>query len=452
MQKQEQLYEQALDYIYSFIDHSLTRNLRYSPEKFNLDRMKSFMEIIGNPQRDYKVIHVAGTKGKGSTCAILNSILTASGYNTGFYASPHMIDFRERIRIGNQMISKAELIDYVEKLKPYIKQVKGLTTFEIVTGLAFKYFSDKGAEFAVVEVGMGGRLDATNVVSPLLSVITTISHDHMKILGKTLQKIAHEKAGIIKHNIPVVISRQKKSAKDEIIRIAKENQARVINAEDQFLLKRKSYSLNGQSFSIQASAPKAEMQYYSKSEFFLPLMGDHQLDNVQTALSCVHELRENGYEISVESIQKGIKSIKWPGRFEVVSKEPLIIVDGAHNRDSFRKLKKTLDTYLNGKRKILIFGASEDKEVKLMLSIIRSSIDLLIVTKSRHPRALESFVLEERAKDLGIPCISAKTVEEGIDLAVENFTSNTAIIATGSIFIAGAVKEILKTRKRGENA
>ena len=163
--------------------------MRYSPEKFNLDRVKDFMQIMGNPHYDYKVIHVAGTKGKGSVCAMLTSILTAAGYKCGFYSSPHMIDFRERIRIGNQMISKAELVACVDYLKSYINQIKELTTFEIITGLAFKYFSDQDVDFAMVEVGMGGRLDATNVVNPVLSVITTISHDHMKIFGRVFPMI-----------------------------------------------------------------------------------------------------------------------------------------------------------------------------------------------------------------------------------------------------------------------
>lgn len=450
MQNQDLLYEKALDYIYSFIDHSLTRNLRYSPKKFNLDRMKAFMDVLGNPQNAYKVIHVAGTKGKGSTCAMLTGILTAAGYKTGFYSSPHMIDFRERIRIGIEKISKYDLSVYVEKLKPFINKIDDLTTFEIITGLALKYFADQGADFAVVEVGMGGRLDATNVVEPLLSIITTISHDHMKILGNTLAKIAREKAGIIKQNTPVIISKQKKSAKDEIVKIAKSNNAQVIQSEDHFVLEKTSYSLEGQAFRI-IGRGSGSFKTSKSDEVFLPLIGDHQLDNVKTALNCVYELRKIGYEIPFEGIKTGLKSLEWPGRFEVISKDPLTIVDGAHNRDSFRKLEETINMYLKDKYKILIFGASEDKEVKLMLTIIQSSIDLLIVTRSRHPRALESGFLEEKARELGIPCLATETVEEGIDLAEKNYSSNSVIIAAGSIFIAGAVKDIVQTRDGGED-
>ena len=215
-------YSQALDYIYSFVDYSLTRNLRYSPEKFDLKRMRSFLELLDNPQQNYKVVHVAGTKGKGSTAAMIASILSASGYKTGFYTSPHMIDFSERIRIGDDLISHKEITDYVNLLEPAIKKVPELTTFEIITGMAFKYFSDNKVDFGVIEVGMGGRFDATNVVKPQISVITSISFDHTKVLGKTLKKIAFEKAGIIKENIPVIVSKQKSSPLNEIKKIARE--------------------------------------------------------------------------------------------------------------------------------------------------------------------------------------------------------------------------------------
>ena len=198
----DKTYSQALDYIYSFVDYSLTKNLRYSPEKFDLKRMRAFLGLLNNPQNNFKIIHVAGTKGKGSTAAMIASVLSAAGYKTGFYTSPHMIDFSERIRIGDKLIAHKEIADYVNQLEPIIRQVPELTTFEIITGMAFKYFSDQKVDFGVIEVGMGGRFDATNVVKPRISVITSISFDHTKVLGKTLKKIAFEKAGIIKRKYP----------------------------------------------------------------------------------------------------------------------------------------------------------------------------------------------------------------------------------------------------------
>lgn len=455
MKNIEQAYQQALDYIYSFIDYSLTRNLRYSAEKFNLERMARFMELMGNPQDDYKIIHVAGTKGKGSTCAMLTSILTTAGYKTGFYSSPHMIEFTERIKIGDRQISKSRLADCVECVKPFVAKVEKLTTFEIITGIAMKYFSDEKVDFAVLEVGMGGRLDATNVVKPMISVITSISHDHTKVLGSTLAKIAKEKAGIIKPYVPVVIAKQKKAAEEMILSVALEKQAKIIDIRQELKIKKMRFSLDGQYFSIK---PSKEGIYSKKdiderlweTEFFMPLLGDHQLNNAATAIACVLELSNYGYRISIDDMIKGFGQIDWPGRFEIISRQPLIIIDGAHNRDSIRKFKATIDLYLPGKKKILIFGASEDKEVKLMLSILQPSIDRLIITKAKHPRALEVEDIEKIARDLGFNYDLTGNVEESLEIALKKCESDSVILAAGSIFIAGAVKEIWSSHMEGD--
>jgi len=445
----EKQYEEALNYIYSFIDYSLTRNLRYSPEKFDLSRMVRFAQSIGNPQNDYKVIHVAGTKGKGSTGAMIANILTCAGYKTGFYSSPHMIDFTERFRIGSRQISKSRLVELVNAIQAYVAMEKELTTFEIITGIAFQYFSQEKVDFAVVEVGMGGRLDATNVVSPVLSVITSISHDHMKVLGNTLPRIAGEKAGIIKPGVPVVVAPQKSTVEDVLRRTAEKNNSRLVRPRDYLKIQKISNSLLGQHFAITLAA-----QYKSaltdafpfERDLFLPLMGDHQLENARTALTCVLELRKLGYVIKSRPIEEGLRTIEWPGRFEIISREPLIIIDGAHNRDSFRKLCATIKEYLPGKKRILIFGASEDKEVELMLKIIQPCVDLLVITKTDHPRALDGNEIQQHAQKIGIESKVTNSVEEALDRALRIYNNNSVIIATGSIFIAGAIKEIWSKR------
>lgn len=430
-------YSQALDYIYSFVDYSLTKNLRYSPEKFNLKRMRDFLELLDNPQQNYKVIHVAGTKGKGSTCAMLASILGKGGYKTGFYTSPHMIDFCERIRIGDAQIAHQEIVDYINILEPVINKVPELTTFEIITGLAFKYFADKKIEFGVIEVGMGGRFDATNVVQPLVSVITSISFDHMKVLGKTLKKIAFEKAGIIKKGIPVVVSKQKFSPLKEIKRIAEERKARLIYAPNIFKVEAGPYSLKGQSFTLQKNKDLPV-------NFTIPLLGDHQIDNAVTTLVCIEELRRQGFDIGSEAIAAGFKNIKWAGRFEVINQKPLVIIDGAHNLDSFRVLADTINKYMPEKQVILIFGASEDKDIKSMLKIIQPVIKTLIITRSEHPRAMELFRIENIAGYLNIPFVIEENIKDAIGEALVRCDDITAIVAAGSIFIAGAVKENFK--------
>ena len=430
-------YSQALDYIYSFVDYSLTKNLRYSPEKFDLRRMRVFLELLNNPQNNYKIIHVAGTKGKGSTAAMITSILIASGYKTGFYTSPHMIDFSERIRIGDDLISHDEIAKYVAQLEPVVMKVPELTTFEIITGLAFKYFSDYKVDFGVIEVGMGGRFDATNVVKPQISVITSISFDHMKVLGKTLKKIAFEKAGIIKENIPVIVSKQKTSPLNEIKKIALERNARIIYAPELYKVETRTHSLEGQTFSIM----KAKESFIDIS---IPLLGDHQIDNAVTAYACIKELINQGVKIGSDAILEGFKNIKWPGRFEIINQKPLVIIDGAHNLDSFKKLSETIKKYLPGKKIILIFGASEDKAVESMLETIKPLIKTLIITRSEHPRAMELNKVESIAKSLNLPFVVEGNIKNAIGEALVHCDDMTAIIASGSIFIAGAVKENFK--------
>ena len=430
-------YSQALDYIYSFVDYSLTRNLRYSPEKFNLSRMEDFLGLIGNPHQDYKVIHVAGTKGKGSTCAMITSILTKNGLKVGFYSSPHMIDFTERIRIGDVQISHQQIVNYINMMDTAIRKVPELTTFEIITGLALKYFADSHVDFAVVEVGMGGRFDATNVIHPEVTAITSISFDHTKVLGKTLKKIAFEKAGIIKNGIPVIVTKQKTSALEIIKKIAKERNSRLVYVPNTYQAKSVMCSLNGQGFTIFKNGKKI-------LEASIPLLGDHQLDNALTAFGCIEELKDQGIAINEAAISSGFCEIKWPGRFEIINKNPLIIIDCAHNVDSVKKLRDTVLKYLEGKQIILIFGVSEDKDAAKMLKILQPLVKTMIITKSQHPRAMELNKIQDIAEMLTIPWIRKEDIKNAIGEALVISEEITAILATGSIFIAGAIKENFK--------
>jgi dihydrofolate synthase/folylpolyglutamate synthase len=428
-------YQEALDYIYSFVDYSLTKNLRYSPEKFNLSRMIRFLELIGNPHQDYATIHVAGTKGKGSICAMISSILSHSGYTTGFYSSPHMIDFNERIRIGDHLISHEKIAEYVDYLKPFINQVEQITTFEITTALAFKYFSDQKVDFAVIEVGLGGRFDATNVITPNVSVISTISFDHTKILGNTLSKIAFEKSGIIKKNVPVVVSRQKKTAIKMIQNIALEQSSPLINAKESFRVVSGHKTLDYQEFIIHGSLS-------STGCIKLPLIGDHQLDNARTAFAVIDELRYQGVKISPTAVKQGFEQVEWPGRFEILQRNPLVIIDGAHNPDSFRNLAKTIKEYLTGRKVIFVLGVSADKNIRTMMKIIKPVVDHLIITKSAHPRAMDIEKIQELADAIGISSVCVERVEDAKEKAESLTNENSVIIAAGSIFIAGAFREM----------
>jgi dihydrofolate synthase/folylpolyglutamate synthase len=441
----EREYQRSLDYIYSFIDLSITRNLRYSPDKFDLSRMYGVMSLLGDPQLSYDVVHVAGTKGKGSICAMTASIMREAGYKVGFYSSPHMIDFRERIKVNNIEISRQSINNYVIKLRPIFNSVEKISTFEIITAIAFKYFADQQVDIAVIEVGMGGRLDATNVVQPIVSIISPVSHDHMKILGNTIAKIAKEKAGIIKKSIPVILSPQKISAIEEIKIIAKRKGSLIIDTSEKYTFEQIDYSLEKQSFIIKEKLihpPNTRSPIYE-----IPLLGDHQINNAITAFACVRRLRELGYEINENALKNGFAKVEWPGRFEVVCQKPLIIVDGAHNRDSFRKIRNTIKKYLTGKKVTLIFGASEDKEVKLMLKIIKPYIDHFIFTKSEHPRALGLDKLEKFASSLDLNNYSISEIDSIIPLILRNSDQKKAYIASGSIFIAGAIKQLFTNQE-----
>lgn len=437
MQKDDQ-YQKALDFLYAHIDLSIARHLRYSPERFNLERMRKVMRLLGNPQENYPIIHVAGTKGKGSTCAMIANILTQSGYRTGFYSSPHIVDFRERIRIDNVLISKEKLVAYVGILKNTEDIIPEVSTFELITALAFKYFSDEKVDVGVIEVGMGGRFDATNVVDPVLSVITSISMDHKQILGNRIEDIAFEKAGIIKKGKPVILSEQRPEVVEVIRNIATQKGSELILANQDYMPRSLQRARDGQLFEFQhKNGTKSE-------SFYLPLIGDHQLSNALTVYALVIKLQALGWQIPVSSIEAGFRTVHWPGRLEIVHENPLIIVDGAHNPDSFEKLKIAILQYFKGREIMFIFGASEDKEIQKMLSIIAPVVHQIILTQANHPRAASVATLEKIGKELGIGFISTPQVEEGIETAIQLASPKTVILAAGSLFIAGAVKQVMQ--------
>jgi len=450
----ENEYQKALDYLYSHIDYSLTRNLRYSPEKFNLDRMYKFLEKLGNPHLDYSTIHIAGTKGKGSVCAMIASVLKTAGYRTGFYSSPHMQEFTERIRINGSVISKKEFAIIVNEIKPVAETIEDLTTFEITTAASFHYFSKKNVEVAIIEVGLGGRLDATNVVNPIVSVITPISLDHVKILGDTIEKIAVEKAGIIKSNRPVVVAPQTVCVNKIIEKIANERFAPVTRIKQDIIYQQLSHSYDYQTFllwhSMNSEGAYSGYKDNKKEciELSIPLLGEHQMQNAATAFRTLEILKENGFRITDEELKKGFKEVVWPGRFEILNKHPFLIIDSAHNVDSTRKLIKAIDDYFPGFQVILIFGASEDKDIDGMLKLLSKRAEKIILTKAFHPRAIEPVeickVLEKYTNDIVTTC----NCEEALESAKLLMANNKLILASGSIFIAAAIRNLWNGNKK----
>ena len=429
----EQKYNLAIDYLYSYVDYSLKHSSEMAKAEFNLDRMFALLNLLGNPHQAYPILHVAGTKGKGSTSALCASALTAAGYKTGLYTSPHLLDYVERIQVDGQPISHQMLVDLVEEIKPAVDRIEKLTTFEITTALAFLAFAKLGCTAAVFEVGLGGRLDATNVVTPRVSVITSLSMDHMAVLGNTLAKIAGEKAGIIKDGVPVVSAPQKDEALEVIMRVARSKGSRLTLVGKNLTFESIDHSLDGQSLKIHAP----NLQPSNLPTFHLPLLGDHQRVNAATAYAA---LRASGLNVPDEAIQRGFAQVQWPARFEVARREPPVIFDSAHNDDSFARLRETLETYFPDKMVYLIFGASEDKNIPGMFREMKSRIRRLIVTRANHPRALEVGRIQGLADQAGVPSEAAEPVEAALARALElSQKDGSIVLSAGSMFVTAEV-------------
>lgn len=450
------IYQETLDYLYTFVDFSLTRNFQYSPENFNLTRMEELLRLLGDPQRTCPVIHIAGTKGKGSTAALVANGLKCSGLNVGFYTSPHLQDFNERIQVDGTAVSPQEFVDLVEEIKPFLGRFEQPPTFfELVTALAFLYFSHKKTDVAVVEVGLGGRLDSTNVVTPLVSVITSLSMDHMAVLGDTLAKIAAEKAGIIKTDRPVVSSPQIEEAARVVEQAAAEHGSRLVLIGQDYRFCADTHSLDGQTFLVWRKDDQAEMDLFldgaeavpSARKLKIPLLGYHQIQNAVTAYAALQVAREEGLPVTEEGIRIGFETALWPGRFEILQRDPLLVIDSAHNRDSALRLRLALDDYLPGKAVILVFGASEDKDIPGMFSELLPRVKRMIATQSIHPRAANADNLVTLAHKYGTPARAVVPVEKALDLALELAErEDAAVVAAGSLFIAAAVRTVWQER------
>ncbi len=431
-------YQQALDYIYSYIDYE-TMHVPYDAANYDLRRMEELLVRLGNPHLKARSVHISGTKGKGSTAAMIASALTASGYTTGLYTSPHLNDLRERIRVDGELISEAELVTLVERLKPEVEAVNNkaiygeLTTFELLTALGFAHFKLKGVDFQVLEVGLGGRLDATNVIKPEVCIITSVSFDHMEVLGNSLAEIAAEEAGIIKPGSIVITSPQR----DEVARVIDETclncGARLVRVGSDVTWRSLSFDLNRQLLVV-----KGRLGSYKLS---IPLLGQHQLGNAATAVAALEVLAEKGFNICRDSIIDGLARVSWPGRLQILRRRPLIVVDGAHNPDSAQKLRQSLEQYFGFDRAILVIGASSDKDIAGIISELFSLFDKVIVTCSRHPRAMAPALLKTEFARHGVETQVAEGVSIALSQALALAGDRDLICVTGSLFVVAEAIE-----------
>lgn len=412
--------------------------------RLGLENIQAVLEDFGNPHLGYPVIHVAGTNGKGSVCAMLERIFRLHGFRTGLYTSPHLVDVRERIQVDGSLISEKELKELLDKIEKSEKRLKSsglvggaLTYFEILTIAAFLYFSRKKVALAVLEVGMGGRFDATNVVRPEVSVITTISYDHQQYLGSTLEKIAFEKAGIIKKNVPCVCGVRSGEALRVIRKRCREEDAPLVLV----------FGRNRQ-FSVEKDGPGEIFLYRTDSDsykFRPSLPGRHQGENAAVAITVSETMRDGGWKLRKKKIIQGIESTSWPGRLEIVSSLPTVVLDGCHNEAGAmmvnRFWKKTFK-----RPAILVFGVMKDKEIEKIASWLFPLAARIILTRPSLERAARPLDIAARMPEYRSKYFLEEDVPSALSLALSLSGGQMPVLVAGSLFLVGETRQLLKAQ------
>ncbi len=430
-------YKKALSYLYSLTDYEKDRIARYDPETLDLSRVESALAALNNPHHQFQSVHIAGTKGKGSVAAMGDAALRAAGLRVGLYTSPHLHSFRERIRVNGDMIPVEDVLNVLATCRPIFDGIPGITTFEAMTVLAFAFFAQRQVDWAVLEVGLGGRLDATNVVTPQVAVITSLSYDHTYWLGNTLAEIAYEKAGIVKAGVPTVCEPQAAKALAVIRQVCAERNSPLTLIGEDWTLEVGPILRQGQRFQLFHQAETSPLA----GEYWLPLPGRHQLNNAAAAIAAIDRLRQQGLGINPEQVREGLASIQWPGRFEILRERPPLVVDCAHNGDSATKLAETLRDCFPGQRWTLVFGASNDKDISGMLRALAPQTKRLLAAHSHHARAMPPEQIAEQAQDaqVTVPVEPAGDVASALDEALRR--QDDAICVTGSVFVVAEARE-----------
>jgi dihydrofolate synthase/folylpolyglutamate synthase len=420
-------YKSAIDFLYG---------LETSKIKLGLERTVNLLEASGNPHRRFKSIHVAGTNGKGSVACYLNSILFHNGMRTGLFTSPHLVDYRERIRVDGTIIPGPVLAELVAELKGPIIDT-GASYFEATTVLAFEYFARKAVDMGVVEVGMGGRLDSTNVLAPALSCITSVDFDHVRYLGRTLSRIAGEKAGIIKPGIPVVCGRLSKRASGAIRSIAASRKSPVFEVGRDASWRSIRMDLNGSAFQYRGRTGERTVE--------LEAPGLHHMANAATALLAVDVLRDAGYDLSDEAVDTGLRKAVWPGRFHLLRKRPPVICDAAHNVSGTRILVRSLRALGVG-NVTTVFGVLRDKDFGKMLPLLAGCSERFVLTKPDSGRALPLVRLKDTARLLGLRSSATASVERAVKAALEICGRTKPMLICGSLYALGEAMKALDYR------
>ena len=435
-------YPNAINALLSLVDHERSVPGPRQKAIVDLSRMERFLERLGNPHRQAATVHVAGTKGKGSTAAMCDAVLKAAGHRTGFNSSPHIHHFRERIRLNSEPVTETGFADLVEKIWPYrlaegdTTESGAVTLFEFITGMAFQCFAQEQVAYQTVEVGLGGRLDATNVVQPDVAVITSISLDHTAILGSSLGEIAGEKAGIIKPGSTVVIAPQMPEAGDVIHQRCAELNARAIQVgqvDSDVTWREGRINARGQSLTVSGR--------FGDYDIDLPLLGSFQQENAATAVAALEVLAEQGHHIPAEAISQGLGQVSWPCRMEIIASDPLVMTDGAHNPYSIDALLSSLPRYLPHRRLIIAAGFSRDKNVAQMVQRMCRENPVVFATRSRHPRSLPASAVATLFEKEGQDSTVTSSTEAALNLAMDSAGPEDLVLVTGSLFVAAEARE-----------
>ncbi|EKS4345751.1 bifunctional folylpolyglutamate synthase/dihydrofolate synthase [Clostridium sporogenes] len=429
------------------MDYKEAREYIQSKAKFGsnlgLERTEKLLELLENPHKRLRCIHIAGTNGKGSTTAMISAVLKESGYKVGMYTSPYIEEFEERIQINNYNIPKDDLSHIITKVANVVEKVENMgygnpTEFEIITVAMFYYFCLKKVDFAVIEVGLGGRLDSTNVLEPILSIITSISYDHMNILGETLEKIAYEKAGIIK-KAPVIIYPQKKESEKIIEKVCKEKKSELIKVEDNLI--------NVKREIIQKNIGQQSFKLKTKEDTYnicLSLLGEHQIKNCIVVILAIEKLIKLGIKIEKIYIISALKKVKWPARLEIVNKNPLTVIDGAHNMEGIEGLKNNVNKYFKYNKLILILGILKDKQVEDMIKTLVPLADRVLTVTPHNDRGESSKELMHIALKYNNNCEYLEDYKECYNKGKSYYEEGDMILICGSLYMVGDMRKLIK--------
>jgi len=424
-------YAEAVAYLESLVDFERLGFRRHFADTVSLDSIRALLDLLGNPQHGLPCVHIAGTKGKGSTAAILESILTQAHHYVGLFSSPHLISFRERIRIGGEMVREADIKWAVEQVRPAIEQLRAeaklnpSTFFEAYTAMAYLLFRKHGVDLAIMEVGLGGRLDATNTCEPIACAITTLGMDHTEILGDTIEQIAREKAGIIKPGVPVVTAPQEPAALAVLQEVADVSGARLEGPNSRAVC------------GYPALGPETGETAAGVRPLHLSLFGDHQRTNLGVALGLVNILREQGYEITKEAVRKGCRWVRWPGRLQIVGEKPWVVLDVAHNEAAAQALVTALPRMVKYDRLIAILGLSAEKDATAFCRTLAPLVDVAILTRAQIERALPVADLVAASEGMWRESLVAEDVPTALRRARETAGDGDCILVTGSFYVVG---------------